>query len=219
MNHMLVSLKILSALASQNSPKLPDDVALRVEKSDISLLITELSKAKSIDREGLNILRKKTILKAHLDKLASYRNSLGADEKIEAIRKKLKDPIISMELKKALFEYEGAEKENQYKLFLTKYSLTDELVAAVHSLDMKIEKAESQIAKTNEVNDSLNAEMLKHRSKPDTVSLLRPSPIEPLEIDPDVTKIFKEAGEIKVNVLTESKVGISSIKLAERFAK
>jgi len=219
MNHILLSLKILSALASQNSPKLPDDVAVRVEKTDISLLITELSKAKSIDREGLNILRKKTILKGHLDKWVSYRNSLGADERIETIRKKLKDPIISMELKKAIFESEGAEKENQYRLFLTKYSLTDELVVAAHSLDMEIEKAESQIAKTIKVNDSLNKEMLMHRSKPDTVGLPRPSPIEPSEIDPDVTKIFKEAGEIKVNVLTESKVGISSIKLAERFAK
>lgn len=226
MNQILISLELLSVLTIQISNKLPDDVAGRVENADISALISDLSKAKSIDREGLNILRKKIALKAYFDQLNNYRNSLGGDVKIEAVRGKLKEPLVSRDLKKAL-DYEGPDaesvKQQQYKLFLVKYSLTDELVLAAGSLDEKIEKAELEIAKIKKAIDFFDEKMLAHRSKPDMVTLPKVSPLERPQLNTNIIEILDdiltEAGQTKANVTNESKKEISSIRIAERFAK
>lgn len=222
MIHFSIQINLLVSLIAQSTNKLPDDVASRIESADISALIADLSKAKSIDREGLNILRKKIALKASLDSLTNYRNSLGGDEKIEAVRGKLKQPLVSRDLKKALY-YEGADAESviqeQYKLFMAKYSLTHELVSAAGSLDEKIEKAELDIAKAKKGIEFFDEKMLAHRSKPDSVNLPRLVVIEPPVQDPDIESILQEAGQPKTEIANQSKIEISSIKIAARFAK
>lgn len=219
MLNSLLSLLFCQTIIQQMPTKLPDDISVRVENADLSALITDLAKAKTIDREGLTILRKKIALKATLDKQTNYRNMLGGDEKIEAIRGKLKQPLVARDLKKALNDFEGQEKEEQYKLFLKKYSITDDIMGAAGLLDERIEKAEQDIALTKKALDFFEEKLLQHRSKNDSPLVATTVFIEPPAKDPDIESILKEAGQKKVEVKQETSKESTSIRLAERFAK
>lgn len=194
--------------------KLPDDLLAKIDKMDVSVLIEDLGKARSIDRDGLAIQRSKIVVKAWLGKQVNYRNSLGGDLLLEKIRSLLKQEAIGRELTDAL-----AMNEEAYVKFLAKYMITDDIMKQVVDLDQKVEKVDGEIVIAKKALEFYEEKLLVHRSKLDDLSGNRSPVISPPVKDSDLSDILFKAGQKRPESKNEVITSSSSMKLAQRFAK
>ena len=194
--------------------KLPDDLLAKIDKMDVGVLIEDLRKARSIDRDGLVIQRSKIVVKAWLREQVNYRNSLGGDLLLEKVRSLLKQEAIGRELKDAL-----AMNEEAYVKFLGKYMITDDIMKQVVDLDQKIEKVDGEIVIAKKALEFYEEKLLVHRSKLDDLPGAR-SPVSSQPVkDSDLSDILFKAGQKKPESKNEVITSSSSMKLAQRFAK
>jgi hypothetical protein len=212
-------------MANQVPTPLPEDVSKRVENSSINDLITELSKSTSLNREGLQILRKKIALTHYLEKLKNDRNALGGDVKVEETRAILNKQVVALELKQIAGRMKKSninqiERQDIFNDFLMKYNLTFDQYKRAATLDSQVKTTELEINSTKKALSFYEAKLFEHNKTfdrfiiPKKIEIDKPRPA-------DIRAIIDETVQQPILKPIENPSNNDSdiLGLVEQFAK